>query len=80
MGEKTQHIVVVTSTPQFGEMVREQLSSADAEDDDTPAPARMPPNKKQSSNTSSTSTQSTEAERAVLRDKVDSKASTAIFG
>ncbi|MFZ0359690.1 MAG: ABC transporter permease, partial [Terriglobales bacterium] len=33
MGEKTQHIVVVTSTPQFGEMVREQLSSADAEDD-----------------------------------------------
>src|SRR5271156_4995876 len=37
MGEKVQHIVVVTSTPQFGEIVRESLLSPNAarpDDDD----------------------------------------------
>ncbi|HLB92078.1 MAG TPA: hypothetical protein VJK27_07045, partial [Terriglobales bacterium] len=30
MGDKAQHIVVVTSTPQFGEMVRQRLLSANS--------------------------------------------------
>jgi len=46
----------------------------------TTRPLRRMPQTKASSNTSSTSTPIHEAERAVLRDKVDSKASTAIFG
>jgi ABC-2 type transport system permease protein len=75
MGEKTQHIVVVTSTPQFGEMVREQLSSADAEDDDTPASgAHAAKQKAVKQYVIDVDPNPTEAERAVLRDKVDSKA------
>ena len=39
MGEKAQHIVVVTSTPQFGEMVRQHfLSAMTATDDDDDEP------------------------------------------
>jgi len=81
MGEKTQHIVVVTSTPQFGEMVREQLSSADAEDDDTPASGAHAANKKQSSNTSSTSTPIPPKPSAPsYATKWTPRPSTAIFG
>jgi len=81
MGEKTQHIVVVTSTPQFGEMVREQLSSADAEDE---RHARLRRACRQTKSSQAIRHRRrpnpTEAERAVLRDKVDSKAIEAIFG
>jgi ABC-2 type transport system permease protein len=79
MGENAQHIVVVTSTPQFGEMMRQQLLSpsqtADGKDDDE--------NDSQSNAAKSSSgnryvidvdSNPTEAERAILRDKVNSKA------
>jgi len=56
-------------------MVREQLSSADAEDDDTPASgAHAAKQKAVKQYVIDVDPNPTEAERAVLRDKVDSKA------
>jgi ABC-2 type transport system permease protein len=80
MGEKVQHVVVVTSTPQFGESVRQELlsaNSADSEDDETGSQT----NSAKQTSSKQPSTQyivdvdpnPTEAERAVLRDKVTSQ-------
>jgi ABC-2 type transport system permease protein len=77
MGDKVQHIVVVTSTPQFGEMVRQRLlvPSAATDDDDESNPetktAKQPPEKPYIIDVDPNPT---EAERAVLRGKIASKA------
>ena len=81
MGEKAQHLVVVTSTPQFGEMVRQRFLSAmtatDNDDDDDEAAnsqsnASKP--KPEQEYIIDVDANPTEAERAVLRDKVSSQA------
>ena len=80
MGEKAQHIVVVTSTPQFGELVRQQLLSpspaAGDKDDDDEAGAQTSAAKQslEARYVIDVDSNPTEAERASLRDKVDSKA------
>jgi ABC-2 type transport system permease protein len=77
MGDKTQHIVVVTSTPQFGEMVRQRFLSAmtvtDDVDDET-AEANSSKPKLEQEYAIDVDSNPTEAERAVLRDKVVSQA------
>jgi ABC-2 type transport system permease protein len=81
MGEKAQHVVVVTSTPQFGEMIRERflsaMSATDNDDDDDEAAnsqsnASKP--KPQQEYVIDVDANPTEAERTVLRDKVGSQA------
>jgi ABC-2 type transport system permease protein len=79
MGEKVQHIVVVTSTPQFGEMVRRELLSpslaSDKDDDDENSSqsnaAKLSPENRYVVDVDSNPT---EAERASLRDRVNSQA------
>ena len=77
MGEKAQQIVVVTSTPQFGEIVRQRLlAPAVATDDDEESnpdtkAAKKPP---EPPYTIDVDPNPTEAERAVLRGKIASKA------
>lgn len=77
MGEKVQHLVVVTSTRQFGEMVRQRFLSAstDTNEDDEANPetnaAKKTPEQEYNIDVDSNPT---EAERAVLRDKVTSQA------
>jgi len=81
MGEKAQHLVVVTSTPQFGEMVRQRFLAAstatDLDDEpttetnnDTTSPKQPP----EPEYTIDVDANPTEAERATLRDKVTSQA------
>ena len=101
MGDKAQHIVVVTSTPQFGEMVRQRLLSANSasgdgdEDDDESssqakdarqngarpsAPEQIGAKQSEAKKTDEkqyiidVDSNPTEAERAVLRDKVTAQA------
>ena len=77
MGEKVQHLVVVTSTRQFGEMVRQRFLSAstDTNEDDEANPetnaAKKTPEQEYNIDVDPNPT---EAERAVLRDKVTSQA------
>src|SRR5450631_4392868 len=77
MGDKVQHIVVVTSTPQFGELVRQRLlalsAATDDDDESNPEPktAKQPPEKPYIIDVDPNST---EAERAVLRGEIASKA------
>ncbi|MGA2966709.1 MAG: ABC transporter permease [Terriglobales bacterium] len=77
MGDKVQHIVVVTSTPQFGEMVRQRLlaPSATSGDDDESNPetkaAKQPPEKPYIIDVDPNPT---EAERAVLHGRIVSQA------
>jgi len=81
MGEKAQHVVVVTSTPQFGEMIRQRflsaMSATDNDDDDDDAAnsqsnASKP--KPEQEYVIDVDANPTEAERTVLRDKVGSQA------
>jgi ABC-2 type transport system permease protein len=77
MSEKTQRLVVVTSTPQFGEMVRQRFLSAttDTDQDDEESPDANAAKKKPEEEYSiDVDANPTEAERAVLRDKVSSEA------
>jgi ABC-2 type transport system permease protein len=78
MGDKVQHIVVVTSTPQFGEMVRSELLSPSlaADKDDDESGSRSNPAKPSAENRYVIDVDSnpTDAERASLRDKVNSQA------
>jgi ABC-2 type transport system permease protein len=90
MGDKAQHIVVVTSTPQFGEMVRQRLLSANSasdrdEDDDGTSSQANDAKQTGANRTGASQTDEkqfiidvdanpTEAERAVLRDKVTAQA------
>ena len=76
MGER-QHIVVVTSTPQFGEMVRQGLLSLSADNDDDESWLRRSNAAKQAREKQyiiDVDSNPTEAERAALRDKVNSQA------
>jgi ABC-2 type transport system permease protein len=74
MGEKRQHIVVVTSNPQFGEAVRQQLLAApEPDDDDAPGnenskqkPAQQP--------IIDIDSNLTDTERTTLRDKISTHA------
>ena len=77
MGDKVQHLVVVTSTPQFGEMVRQRFLSpiSDTDDDEnansgTNAVKQKPDQKY----VIDVDAKPTEAERAVLRNKINSQA------
>jgi ABC-2 type transport system permease protein len=77
MGEKTQRLVVVTSTPQFGEMVRQRFLSAttDTDQDDEESPDANAAKKKPEEEYSiDVDANPTDAERAALRDKVSSEA------
>jgi ABC-2 type transport system permease protein len=80
MGEKAQHVVVVTSTPQFGEMVRQRFLSAmtatDNDDDDDAASSQSNASKPKPEQeyVIDVDANPTDAERDVLRDKVSSQA------
>jgi ABC-2 type transport system permease protein len=80
MGEKAQHVVVVTSTPQFGEMVRQRFLSAmtatDNDDDDDAASSQRNASKPKPEQeyVIDVDANPTDAERDVLRDKVSSQA------
>jgi|ERR1039458_3654296 ABC-2 type transport system permease protein len=77
MGDKVQHLVVVTSTPQFGEMVRQRFLSpiSDTDDDENANSgtnaAKQKPDQKYVIDVDA---KPTEAERAVLRNKINSQA------
>jgi ABC-2 type transport system permease protein len=76
VGNKAQHLVVVTSTPQFGEMVRQRFlepaADADNEDEDNPD-TNAAKKKSEQEYIIDVDSNPTEAERDVLRDKVSSK-------
>jgi ABC-2 type transport system permease protein len=81
MGKKAEHVVVVTSTPQFGDMVRQRFLTAltATDDDDEPTPdanAAKPKSQEQGEDeyVIDVDSNATEAERAALRDKVSSQA------
>jgi len=78
MGEKAQHVVVVTSTPQFGEMVRQRFLSAmtatDNNDDDADSQNNASKPKPEQEYVIDVDANPTDAERDVLRDKVSSQA------
>src|SRR5271154_1532896 len=77
MGEKAQHIVVVTSTPQFGEMIRQHfltaLTAMDDDDQPNPDPNAAKP-KPEDEYIIDVDSNATEAERTALRNKVPSQA------
>ncbi len=74
MGSKTQHVVVVASNQQMGEMVRQQLLNAPALDDDEENSAGSDKKKSGDRYVIDVDTNATEAERSELRNKVDTKA------
>lgn len=77
MTDKAQHLVVVTSSPQFGEMVRQRFlsdrSNSDDEDEDS-SQTNASKTKPEQDYEIDIASNPTEAERAALRDKVTSKA------
>src|SRR5580700_10373523 len=81
MGDKAQHIVVVTSTPQFGETVRQHflaaLTAAEEDDDEDKPDAntngKAATKKPEQDYVVDVDANATEAERAALRDKVTSQ-------
>jgi ABC-2 type transport system permease protein len=78
MGDKVQHIVVVTSTPQFGEMVRRELMSptlaGDKDDDENGSQSSATRLSHENQYVIDVDSNPTDAERASLRDKVNSQA------
>jgi ABC-2 type transport system permease protein len=80
MGDKVQHIVVVTSTPQFGEMVRRELLSPsvdgdkDKDDDEAGSQSNVAKLSRENQYVIDVDSSPTDAERASLRDKVNSQA------
>jgi ABC-2 type transport system permease protein len=73
MGEKQQHIVIVTSNAQFGESVRQQLLATPVVDEDDPSgPEEKTKQKLDDQYAIDVDTNATDAERTVLRDKVSS--------
>ncbi|MGO9084547.1 MAG: ABC transporter permease [Candidatus Sulfotelmatobacter sp.] len=75
MGLKAQHLVIVASTGQFGETVRQQLLAApsDDEDDDTDRAESSTKQKPEDQYIVDVDVNPTEAERAALRDKVSTR-------
>jgi len=77
MGAKTQHIVIVTSAAPLGEMVRQQLLSSpisDDEDEDNPDASKSQSQKPEDQYIIDVDSNSSEQERAALRDKVSTRA------
>src|SRR5579864_7451765 len=74
MGQKAQHLVVVASTQQFGEKVRQQLLAAPAGDEDDEAADTGTKQKPEDDYVIDVDANPTEAERADLRDKVSTRA------
>jgi ABC-2 type transport system permease protein len=76
MGQKAPHLVIVASTQQFGETVRRQLLAASVSDDDdeTAAAKSNTQQKPEDRYVIDIDANPTEAERAVLRDKVSTRA------
>jgi ABC-2 type transport system permease protein len=70
MGEKQQHIVIVASNAQFGESVRQQLLATPTDEDDPSDSDEKAKQKPAEQYTIDVDTNPTDAERAVLRDKV----------
>jgi ABC-2 type transport system permease protein len=76
MGQKAQHVVIVTSSPEFGEMVRQEFLSAPVDDDeeDSDGADRNAQQKADKQYVVDIDTSPTEAERSALRDKVSTRA------
>lgn len=75
MGQKAQHIVIVTSNPQFGEAIRQQLLSSPLEDEDDAANADNGTKQKpEDQYIIDVDANPSESERAALRDKVSTRA------
>jgi len=76
MGLKAQHVVIVASTEQFGESVRQQLLAApsDDEEDDTDRADSNAKQKPEDQYIVDVDANPTEAERTALRDKVSTRA------
>jgi ABC-2 type transport system permease protein len=73
MGQKAEHIVIVASTQQFGETVRQQLlaeSLVSEENESEENAAKLKPDEQYIIDVDTTAT---EAERATLRDKITSR-------
>ena len=73
MGQKADHIVIVTSTQQFGEMVRQQLLADPLYSDEGEADESHSKPKPEEQYTIVIDTNTTEGERANLRQKIDSR-------
>ena len=74
-GSNAQHIVIVTSSQHFGEIVREQLlSAATASDEDQPETETAPRQRTRKQDIIDVDPHPTESERLVLRGKVASGA------
>lgn len=73
MGDKPQHFVIVASTQQFGEVVRQQLLSEPMVSEDGEGEGSETSRKPEDQYVIDLDTNSTEAERASLRDKVSNR-------
>lgn len=73
MGQKADHIVIVTSTQQFGEMVRQQLLADPLYSDEGEADESHSKPKPEEQYTIVIDTNTTEGERANLRQKIGSR-------
>jgi ABC-2 type transport system permease protein len=76
MGQKAQHLVLVTSTPQFGESVRQQLLAAPIVDEEEEATGseKNAKAKPEDDYIIDLDANPSEAERAALRDRVSTRA------
>lgn len=73
MGQKADHIVIVSSTKQFGEMVRQQLLADPMLSDESEGEEGPTKPKPEEQYTIVIDTNTTEAERASLRQKIDTR-------
>jgi len=71
MGQKADYVVIVTSTQQFGEVVRQQLMSELTASQDDESEENGAKQKPEDQYTIVIDTTATESERASLRDKID---------
>jgi ABC-2 type transport system permease protein len=74
MGEKPDHIVIVASTQQFGEMVKRQLLTDALLTDETESEENSSKRKPEDRYTIDIDTNATEAERTSLQEKIDTHA------
>jgi ABC-2 type transport system permease protein len=76
MGQGPQHVVIVTSNPEFGEAIRRQLLSAPSgdQDEDNTGSGASAKQKPEDQYVIDVDANATEAERANLRDKVSTRA------
>lgn len=73
MGEKAQHIVIVASTQHLGEMVRQQLLAEPMGSEEADAEGNESSKRPEDQYVVDVDTNTTEAERASLRDKVSTR-------